>query len=81
MARGWESKSIESQQQDLAAGAPPGKPRLTVGEANRLREQESLRLALQQVMEQLRRSRDARHRALLERAQADLESKLQKLAL
>ncbi len=78
MARGWESKSVEAQQDEAADTNTPEKPRLTREAAARLREIESLRLSLQNVMQQLERSHNARHRTMLEEARADLERKIQK---
>jgi hypothetical protein len=79
MARGWESKSVEAQQDEAAEKSTPGKPRLTREAAARVREKESLRLSLQNVVRQLERSDNPRHRAMLERAQSDLERKIQEL--
>jgi len=81
MARGWESKSVEAQQDEAAGRTTPQKPPLTREEAHRLRERETLRLALQNTVQQLERSRDPRHRALLEQALADLERKIQALGV
>jgi hypothetical protein len=79
MARGWESKSVEAQQDEAAGKTTPANPHLTREQADRLRERETLRLSLQSVVQQLERSHDPRHRALLERALADLKRKLQSL--
>jgi len=79
MARGWESKSVEAQQDEAAGRIALEKPHLTREEADRLRERETLRLSLQNVIQQLERSHDPRHRAMLERALADLEGKIQAL--
>jgi len=79
MARGWESKSVEAQQDEAAARSTPEKPRLTKEAAARLREVESLRLSLQNVVHQLDRSQNARHRAMLEQARSHLERKIQEL--
>jgi hypothetical protein len=79
MARGWESKSVEAQQDEAAGRTAPEKPRLTREAAARLRERESLRLSLQRVSQQLERSLNARHRSMLEQARADLERKIQEL--
>jgi hypothetical protein len=79
MARGWESKSVEAQQDEAAARSTSEKPHLTQEEANRLRERETLRLALQSVVEQLARSLEPRRRAMLEQALGDLQGKLQAL--
>jgi uncharacterized protein with von Willebrand factor type A (vWA) domain len=76
MARGWESKSIEAQQEDAATRVTPGKPRLTGEEAAQLREKENLRLSLRRVSEQLKSCRDPRRQSMLERAKIDLERSL-----
>ncbi len=76
MARGWESKSVEAQQDEAATRSSAQKPRLTSEAAARLREKENLRLSLQSVLQQLERSRNAHHRALLEQARTDLERKI-----
>jgi IS30 family transposase len=80
MARGWESKSVEAQQEDAASANSSGKPRLTRQEADRIRDKESLRLSLSNIEAQLARSRTALHREMLERAKADLQRRIEKLA-
>jgi len=79
MARGWESKSVEAQQEEAVAKPASEKPRLTPEDAVRFREKERLRLSRQSVREQLDRSRDPRHRGLLEQALSDLESRIREL--
>ncbi len=79
MARGWESKSVEAQQDEAAARTSAGKPRLTREAADREREKETLLLALRSVLHQLERSQDQRHRALLESARCDLQRKIDEL--
>ncbi|MGA2416681.1 MAG: hypothetical protein ABSF59_19675 [Candidatus Sulfotelmatobacter sp.] len=79
MARGWESKSIEAQQDEAASRITSEKPRLTRQAADRVREREKLRLALRNVLEQLERAQDARHRDMLAAARSDLERKLDEL--
>lgn len=79
MARGWESKSIESQQEDATGEDSPHKPRLTREAADRLRQKESLRLSLRNVVEQLERSQNSQHREMLALAKADLERRIEKL--
>lgn len=79
MARGWESKSVEAQQDEAAARNTPEKPRLTREAAVRLREQENLRLSLRRVSQQLEQRQNPHHRAMLEQARADLERKMQEL--
>jgi hypothetical protein len=79
MARGWESKSVEAQQDEAARRSTPEKPRLTGEAADRLRERENLRLSLRRVLQQLEQSRNPHHQSMLERARADLERKIQEL--
>ena len=79
MARGWESKSVEAQQEDASTRSVAGKPRLTREQADRLREKESLRLSLQRVVQEMEHSQNARNRAMLEQAQAELQQKIAKL--
>jgi hypothetical protein len=77
MARGWESKSVEAQQDEAAAVSTPEKPRLSREAADRVREIENLRLALLGVRRQLEHSPGQRHRMMLEQAANDLEAKLE----
>jgi hypothetical protein len=79
MARGWESKSVEAQQDEAAGRSTSEKPRLTREAVARLHEKESLRLSVKRVVEQLERTRDPRHRTMLEQAPADLERRLEEL--
>lgn len=79
MARGWESKSIEAQQDE--AQQKPAEPRakLTSEEAELVRTIENLRLSRQRILHQLENTLDLRHRKLLERTLAALDEKLAKL--
>lgn len=80
MARGWENKSVESQQADASAKpAKSGKP-VSAEEARRLRELENLRLSRQRVVQQLETSQNSRHRTLLQNALTELEMKLQEIS-
>jgi hypothetical protein len=79
MARGWESKSVEAQQEDAVSRNASRKPRLTPEEAARLHEKESLCLSLRSIAEQLHRTRDERRRSMLGQAKAELEDKIQAL--
>jgi hypothetical protein len=81
MARGWESKSVEGQQEAEAAREleKPGKTRLTRDQMATARQIASLRLSLTRIAEQLGHSLDPRHREMLERAKADLEEKIETL--
>jgi hypothetical protein len=76
VARGWESKSIEAQQDEAASKTSSTAARLTPAEAARSREIEGLRLSLQRAIQQLERTTDSRRRAPLEQAVSDLERKI-----
>ncbi len=80
VARGWESKSVEAQQAEAAEKSSQPRPRMSTHEAAVFRESENLRLARQQVLQQLQTSRNPRHRKLMEDALADLDEKLGRLA-
>jgi hypothetical protein len=79
MARGWESKSVEAQQEDAAQSKISRKPLLTREEAHQERELISLRLSLKRVIEQLKTVSNPRRRAMLELARNDLERKIERL--
>jgi predicted alpha/beta-fold hydrolase len=79
MARGWESKSVEGQQEEVAARITSTKPHMTREQADRMRETESLRLSLRNILQQLDRSRDPRRREMLEQAKTELQRKIEKL--
>lgn len=78
MARGWESKSVEAQQQDAIDKSSAG-PKLTPAAAARRREQETLQLARLNVLKQLEAAGDERHRKLLQDSLAALEEKLSRI--
>jgi hypothetical protein len=85
MARGWESKSVEQQQEEMAeqrksfrersAGAvisptPPPK------EQQRNRKREGLLLSRGRLQQQLQAASHPRHRQMLEQAIAEVERQL-----
>ncbi|MDQ3171114.1 MAG: hypothetical protein M3Q55_13335 [Acidobacteriota bacterium] len=72
MARGWESKNIESQQEE-ALKPRDERPALTPDERDRLQKQRAIELALAAKRVELANAVSAGHRAYLERAIADLE--------
>jgi len=79
MARGWESKSVEAQQEESGRSEPSEKPRLTQEEANSVRALSDLRLSLKRVMEQLAVSQNPSHRRMLQLARNDLEERIKQL--
>ncbi len=75
MARGWESKSVESQQE--AASAPRTKaPAMTAAEAERKAARAMLMLARTRALADLQKACVPAHRAMLEQAIADLDTRL-----
>ena len=80
MARGWESKSVEAQQEEANEKPAQRRPAMSADEATRWREKENLRLARQTVLQQLQTSQNPRHRKLLEDSLAELDGKLKELA-
>jgi hypothetical protein len=78
MARGWESKSVESQQAEVdTAGS---KRRLTREEQERAAKRESLQLSRQRVANELAAARSDVHKAALTNALKFLDEELGKLA-
>jgi len=78
MARGWESHSVESPQDDAAsrvASAPPVSPE----DAARRAERTTWMLARSRAMSDLQHACAAAHRAMLEQAIADLDARLARL--
>ena len=79
MARGWESKSVESQQD--AAATPQAKgPAVTPEEAARKAQRATLMLARTRALADLQTACAPAHRAMLEQAIADLDQRLSALA-
>jgi hypothetical protein len=75
MARGWESKSVEAQQEEAAArrAAPP---RVDPEDARQRGERATLMLARARVLADLQLACVPAHRAMLEQAIADLDRRL-----
>ena len=78
MARGWESKSVESQQNDAAITTPQTAP-VSAEEASRRAERATLSLARSRALADLQQACRPAHRAMLEQAIADLDARLASL--
>ena len=77
MARGWESKDVESQVDAAEERARLAKlPKLTPEEAARNRERESLELSRKRVLHDIETSKNPGYRATLEAALKHLDEKL-----
>jgi hypothetical protein len=79
MARGWESKSIEAQQEEAARPDARG-PALSAEARERLARRQVLELALARARDDLSRAAAPAHRTLLARTIAALEAELAGLA-
>jgi hypothetical protein len=79
MARGWESKSVEQQQDEAATTSARPKARLTPEQAALKRQRQTLELSRDDIRRQLTLACNPRHRQMLDAALADLEVKLRNL--
>jgi hypothetical protein len=77
MARGWESKAVESQLEERE-GRESARPAedLTPEERERRARLDSLKLSLARTLEQLERATSPAHRAMLKRTLLALEKEL-----
>ena len=80
MARGWESKSVEEQQQEAARDSKPTGPAASAEEAARRTKRDSLMLVRTGALNQLQHACAPAHRAMLEQAIAELDRQLEALA-
>ena len=78
MARGWESKSVESQQSEPELNT--GKRQLTADQLERARKREGLEMSRSRITRELETARSDVHRAALQNALKFLEEELAKLA-
>ena len=78
MARGWESKSVEAQQEEAAASGVP-KPVMTPEDIARQSERATLMLARTEKLAQLQRACAPAHRAMIEQAIANLDQRISNL--
>ena len=75
MARGWESKAIESQQESAADARRLG-PAVEPGEVSRQDRHATLMLARTRALADLQLACAPAHRAMLEQAIAELDQRL-----
>ena len=77
MSRGWESKDVESQQEEAAARRAAAKqPRLSAEELRLRTERQSLELSRTRVIKDLESTTHPRRREQLEAALRHLDEKL-----
>lgn len=78
MARGWESKSVEAQQEEAARGKAVARP-LTPGERVRVERRRTLELARARAQDDLSRATVPAHQQMLRRTLEALEAQLKEL--
>jgi hypothetical protein len=76
MARGWESKSVEQQQEEMAERRKaPGKA-VSLQQKERDRKRQGLVLSRLRLVQQLEVAKNPRHQEMLRQAIAELEKQL-----
>ena len=78
MARGWESKSVELQQEDARSSGEP-KSRLTPEQREIEYRKQGLKLSRSRILEQLHSAENPRYRKILEQALAVLDEQIVRL--
>jgi len=76
MARGWESKSVEQQQEEFASNKGGAKVPLSSQQIAAEHERNGIELSRQHILQQLQVACNPRHRQMLEAALAELDRKL-----
>jgi hypothetical protein len=76
MARGWESKSVEQQQEEFASNKGKGNQPLNPEQIAAEHERNGIELSRQHILQQLQVACNPRHRQMLEAALAELDQKL-----
>ena len=79
MARGWESKSIESQIEDAQSNRRDAAPPMNPAEVEKNRRRESLLLSRTRVLRDLQATQNPRYRETLSEALKHLDQKLTEL--
>jgi hypothetical protein len=77
MARGWESKSVEQQQDEAVSDRGQRKVQLSAEQAAEERRREALGLSRKRILQQMEVATNPRHREMLQAALAELERQLQ----
>ncbi len=76
MARGWESKSVEQQQEEMSEQRKPAHGQISPDGQQRNRKREGLLLSRGRLTQQLQAASHPRHRQMLEQAIAELDRQL-----
>jgi hypothetical protein len=76
MARGWESKSVEQQQEERSAAGQTVRAPLSPEQQQRNRKRDGLLLSRGRLTQQLEAAGNPRHRQMLEQSIAELDRQL-----
>src|ERR1700687_185255 len=76
MARGWERKSVEQQQEEMSEQRKTVRAPISPEQQQRNRKREGLFLSRQRLTQQLQAASNARHRQMLKQAIAELDRQL-----
>jgi len=80
MARGWESKSVESQIESAESRRAASRAaEISESEANRIQQRQSLELSRTRVLRDLENANNPRYKKILEGALKHLDEKLAEL--
>jgi hypothetical protein len=79
MARGWESKDVESQVASRETMAAPGKARKAQDQLEKDRERANIELSRKHILNDLETATHPNHKKTLEAALAHLDQKLEEL--
>lgn len=76
MARGWESKSVEQQQEEAKEARSKKGKRLSPEEIAAENRRKGLQMSRQRIVQQLEAASNPQHRKMLEAALAELDAQL-----
>jgi hypothetical protein len=76
MARGWESKSVEQQQAEMADSRKPARPPLSPEQQERDRKRQGLALSRKRLTQQMEGATNPRHRQMLAQSIAEVDRQL-----
>jgi len=79
MARGWESKSVEQQQEEMSQRRETARSPISSAEQQRNRKRDGLLLSRQRLTQSLQTACNPRHRQMLEQSIAELDRQLSSL--
>ena len=79
MARGWESKSVESQMESAKESNAQSRAPLTPQQQEAARERQRLQLSRAYVLQQIARAANSAHALALQQALKEIDEKLARL--